>query len=88
MAVSKEKRKNSKRRCENCGKAMIQAFIGLKHCKCGISWSKKNGYFNRSSDMVFALERKVVKKSKNSVKIKQVPVIRYKSTDDATPNGE
>ena len=81
--MSKEKRSNPKRRCENCGKAMVQQFIGLKHCKCGTSWSKESGYFSRSKDMVFALERKVVKKSKNSIKTKQVPVIRYKNTDNS-----
>ena len=26
------KKKNPKRRCENCGRAMKQQFIGLKHC--------------------------------------------------------
>jgi hypothetical protein len=66
-----------KRRCENCGKVMKQQFIGLKHCKCGVSWQKGVGYFQRTNDMVFALERKVTKKGKNSVSAKQVPVIRY-----------
>ena len=75
--------KPPKRRCENCGKAMKQQFIGLKHCKCGTSWSKAGGYFERTPDMVFALQRKVIKKGKNSIRTKQVPVIRYKqqSTD-------
>jgi len=67
-----------KRRCENCGKAMKQQFIGLKHCKCGTSWQKGVGYFQRTNDMVFALERKVTKKGKNSIRTKQVPVVRYK----------
>lgn len=75
------KKKNPKRRCENCGRVMKQQFIGLKHCKCGTSWSKASGYFERTSDMVFALERKVIKKGKNSIKTKQVPVIRYKGQD-------
>ena len=73
------KKKNPKRRCENCGRAMKQQFIGLKHCKCGVSWKKDIGYFDRTPDMVFALERRGVKKSKNSIKTKQVPVIRYKN---------
>jgi len=64
------KKPNPKRRCENCGRAMKQQFIGLKHCKCGMSWSKANGYFERSPDMVFALERKVIRKSKSSIKAK------------------
>ena len=69
---------NQKRRCVNCNSVMKQQFIGLKHCKCGISWLKDTGYFERTTDMVFALERRVTKKSKNSVRTKQVPVIRYK----------
>ena len=47
--------------------------IGLQHCKCGISWKKDIGFFERTSDMVFALERRTVGK-----KVKQVPVIRRK----------
>ena len=77
-AKSGVKKRNPKRRCENCGRAMKQQFIGLKHCKCGTSWSKADGYFERTPDMVFALERRVTKKGKNSIRTKQVPVIRYK----------
>lgn len=73
------KKRNPKRRCEKCGRAMTQQFNGLKHCKCGTSWQKGVGYFERTPDMVFALERKVIKKGKNSIRTKQVPVIRYKS---------
>ena len=58
--------------CPNCGRKMKQQFIGLQHCKCGMSWKKDIGYFGRSNDMVFALERRVIGK-----KTKQVPVIRY-----------
>lgn len=60
--------------CPNCGKKMKQQFIGLQHCKCGMSWKKDEGFFERTSDMVFALERRTVGK-----KIKQFPIIRYKS---------
>ena len=73
--------KKKKKRCPECGRVMKQQFIGLKHCKCGVTWQKGSGYFNRSGDMVFALERKIVKKSKNSVKTKQTPVVRYKDGD-------
>ena len=76
--VITQPQKNPKRRCVNCGRAMRQQFIGLKHCKCGTSWSKAEGYFERTPDMVFALERRVTKRSKNSMRTKQVPVIRYK----------
>ena len=57
---------------------MKQQFIGLKHCKCGTSWKKDIGYFERTPGMAFALERRVVKKSKNSIKTKQVSIIRNK----------
>mgnify|MGYP001182241924 FL=1 len=60
--------------CIRCGRKMKQQFIGLQHCKCGVSWKKDIGYFECTPDMVSALERKTIGK-----KIKQVPVIRYKS---------
>jgi hypothetical protein len=66
-------KKRPKKRCPECGKAMVQQFIGLKHCKCGVTWKKDEGYFERSGDMVFALERKKV-----NGKINQVPVVRQK----------
>jgi hypothetical protein len=75
-------KKNPKRRFENCNRVMAQQFIGLKHCKCGTSWSKADGYFERTPDMVFALERKVTKKGKNSIRTKQVPVIRIRANED------
>ena len=59
--------------CPNCGRKMKQQFIGLQHCKCGMSWKKDIGYFERTGDMVFALERRKVGK-----KTKQCPVIRYR----------
>lgn len=59
--------------CPNCGKKMKQQFIGLQHCKCGMSWKKDIGYFERTSDMVFALERKQIGK-----KVKHVSEIRKK----------
>lgn len=51
---------------------MKQQFIGLQHCKCGMSWKKDEGFFLRTDDMIFALERRQIGK-----KIKQCPVIRY-----------
>lgn len=59
--------------CIHCGHKMKQQFIGLQHCSCGMSWKKDMGYFERTNDMVFALERTTV-----NGKSKQVPVIRYK----------
>lgn len=59
--------------CPNCGRKMKQQFIGLQHCKCGVSWKKEIGFFERTRDMVFALERKHIGK-----KTKQRPGIRYR----------
>ena len=81
VKVATPKKKNPKRRCENCGAAMKQQFIQLKHCKCGTSWSKEMGYFTRTPNMVFALQRKVTKKGKNSIRTKQVPIIHIKSDE-------
>ena len=63
----------SKRVCPNCGRKMKQQFIGLFHCKCGTSWRRDIGFFERTPDMVFSLERKKV-----GNKIKQLPTIRHK----------
>ncbi len=68
-----KKRGNSNKVCPECGRKMKQQFIGLQHCKCGMSWHKGTGYFQRTSDMVFALERRKVGKT-----VKQCPVIRYR----------
>jgi len=57
--------------CPNCGRKMKQQFIGLQHCKCGTSWKKGIGFFERKPDMVYALQRQSVGK-----KIKQMPIIR------------
>ncbi len=65
---------NEKKLCPSCGGHMKQQFIGLRHCKCGVSYLKEMGYFERTPDMVFALERRVV--GKNG-KTKQFPIIRY-----------
>lgn len=64
---------SSKRVCPNCGRKMKQQFIGLFHCKCGVSWKSDIGFFERIRDMVFALERRQAGK-----KVKQVPIIRQK----------
>ncbi|EFU75457.1 hypothetical protein [Lachnoanaerobaculum saburreum] len=59
--------------CPRCNRKMKQQFIGLLHCKCGMSYHKDMGYFERTGNMIFALEKK-----KRGEKTKQVPVIRYK----------
>ncbi|MPM78619.1 hypothetical protein SDC9_125630 [bioreactor metagenome] len=74
---------NSNRICINCGRKMKQQFIGLQHCKCGMSWKKDIGFFQRTPDMVFALRRVTVGK-----KVKQLPVIRQKqSVGDSVDEG-
>lgn len=52
------------KRCPICGKKMKQQFIGLQHCKCGISWKKNIGFFERTNDMVFVLEKEAAGKKK------------------------
>ena len=64
---------NRNKTCPICGRKMKQQFIGFSHCKCGMSWKKEIGYFERTGDMVFVLERK-----RAGNKIKQCPVIKYK----------
>ena len=59
--------------CPSCGRKMKCQFSGLQHCKCGMSWKKDIGFFQRTSDMVFALERVKV-----GQKVKQRPIIRSK----------
>ena len=55
---------------------MKQQFIGLQHCKCGISWKKDQGFFERTPDMVFVLERQTIGK-----KVKQIPTIRHRTNE-------
>lgn len=62
-----------KRICPNYGRKMKQQFIGLFHCKCGTSWKRDIGFFERSPDMVFALERKIVGRE-----AKNLPIIKHK----------
>lgn len=64
---------SSNKICPACGRKMKQQFIGLQHCRCGVSWKRDIGYFERTPDMVFALKRRVIGK-----KVRQVPVIRRK----------
>jgi len=44
--------------CPECGRKMKQQFVGLQHCKCGISWKRDIGFFERKPDMVFYLKNK------------------------------
>lgn len=71
---------SSNRVCPNCNRKMKQQFVGLMHCKCGLSWSKQDGYFERTTDMKFCLERRKVGK-----KVKHFPVIRFNPNVTSKP---
>ena len=43
--------------CPKCKRKMKQQFLGLQHCKCGMSWKKDIGFFERKPNMVFYLEK-------------------------------
>ena len=75
-----QKKGRSKKVCPSCGRKMKCQFNGLQHCKCGVSWKKGEGFFERTSDMAFALERRKIGK-----KIKQCPVIRYRNAESDLP---
>lgn len=60
--------------CPACGRKMKQQFIGLQHCKCGISRKKDMGFFERTPNMIFTVERHKT----TSGKTRQIPNIRYK----------
>ncbi len=62
--------------CPCCNHKMRQQFIGLQHCQCGMSWLVDCGFFERTADMKFCLQRHTVGK-----KVKQVPVVRYFSEE-------
>ena len=72
----------SKHICPNCGRKMKQQFIGLFHCKCGTSWRRDIGFFERTPDMVFSLERKKV-----GNKVKQLPTIHHSLVSSSLLNG-
>ena len=43
--LSPKKKGSSNKICPNCGRKMKQQFIGLQHCRCGMSWKKRRGLF-------------------------------------------
>jgi hypothetical protein len=67
----------SNKTCPNCGRKMWQQFIGLQHCKCGMSWKKGIGFLGRTPDMVFGLKRQAAGR-----KVKQMPIIRNNSGNE------
>lgn len=73
ISAATPRKRGSSKVCPNCGRKMKQQFIGLRHCKCGMSWKKGEGFFERTPDMVFALQRRKV-----GNKTKQYPVIRFR----------
>ena len=48
--------------CSNCGRKMKQQFIGLQHCRCGISWKRD-----------WTIVNKVDRKIKKAIQIGQEP---------------
>ena len=73
---------NSNKVCPNCGRKMKQQFQGLQHCKCGVSWLREMGFFERTTNMRFCLERR-----KTGKKTKQCSVIRF-SDEPGAPVGK
>ena len=61
---------------------MKQHFIGLFHYKCGTSWRRDIGFFERTPDMEFSLERKKV-----GNKVKQLPTIHHKEARPSAVSG-
>lgn len=72
----KLKQRKPRKKCPYCGRKM-KGGNGMKHCRCGVSFSKGTGYFERTPDMVFCLKR--VRKGK---KVKQVPWIRFEEDEN------
>ncbi len=70
---TKPKKGRTNLECPVCGGRMVHQFHDLQHCKCGISWMPDMGFFERTPDMVFCLERRWVGK-----KSKQFAAIRFK----------
>lgn len=67
----------------NCGRKMKQQFSGLQHCKCGVSWMKDVGFFERTTNMRFCLERRKI-----GGKVKQSLAICYDGKKESKPVGE
>lgn len=63
----------SNKTCPRCGHKMKQQFIGLQHCRCGMSWKRDIGFFERIPDMVFGLGH-----NKTGQKPSRIIEIRYK----------
>lgn len=72
--------------CPVCGRKMKCQFIGLQHCKCGMSWKKDVGFFERTSDMVFTLER--VKNEKRLSSAPQFDQNRKSQNNNHKTSGE
>ena len=63
-----KKKGRSKKVRPSCGRKMKCQFNGLQHCKCGMSWKKGEGFFERTSDM--ALRWNGVKSRRNSSNVR------------------
>lgn len=54
---------------------MRQQFIGLQHCKCGMSWKKDIGFFERTNDMVFVQGREADGKKENCNQMRFIAIM-------------
>src|SRR5699024_2067789 len=58
--------------CPHCGRKMKQQFIGLQHCKCGMSWKKDLGFSECTPNTVFCHKlnmKKYVRRSSDRANI-------------------
>ena len=74
-----QKKGRSKKVCPSCGRKMKCQFNGLQHCKCGMSWKKGEGFFERTSDMALRWSgEESGRKSSNAPLFDTVPTARIR----------
>ena len=69
-----KKKGNSNKICPSCARRMEQQFIGIQYCRCGISWKKGMGFFERTSNMPVVLALRKIGK-----KFKKCPAVHYRT---------
>lgn len=67
----------SKKVCPNCGRKMKQQFIGLQHCKCGMSWKKDIGFFERTGGYSFRSGTEESREKDETVSGDPVQITKY-----------
>ena len=63
--------------CPNCGRKMKQQFIGLQHCKCGMSWKKDIGFFERTGGYSFRSGTEESREKDETVSGDPVQITKY-----------